>query len=314
MPTRQALDLALRYNRTISGLEASTIERLNAAMDRAYRDLERELRRTYPAIASNQSLFVTQRKVLILEQLGETLQLVRPDQAAFYQQTLQETLQTANELGRTLADELISATNPSQAVAALSNVNIEAAALQARDGADRLRRYSEEFRGRASAIVEQGLIQGWGPARVADLMRRELGTTKSKAETLARTEVLSALNDAAQQRYAENGLQYFQWIATPSEASCKYCISRNMQVFRLGTKIPSHPRCRCVAAPYDKRWQDLGLTDDAFAKEYRDRLIDDADKLGVKPDAGVTPFEKYAGLTKAPKPFWSPSREIDTNS
>lgn len=243
MPTRQALDLALRYNRTIAGLEASTIERLNAAMDRAYRDLERELRRTYPAIASNQSLFVTQRKVLILEQLGETLQLVRPDQAAFYQQTLQETLQTANELGRTLADELISATNPNQAVAALSNVNIEAAALQARDGADRLRRYSEEFRGRASAIVEQGLIQGWGPARVADLMRRELGTTKSKAETLARTEVLSALNDASQQRYTENGLQYFQWLATPSEASCKYCINRNMQVFKLGTRIPAHPRC-----------------------------------------------------------------------
>jgi len=310
MPTREALQLMERYNRAVQGLENSTVDRLHKAMDAAYRDLEKELRRTYPDIASNQTLLATQRKVLLLEQLGETLQVVRPDAAQFYQQTLQETLQTANQTGRTMADELISAVNPSTGVAALSDIPIEAVALQARDGLERLRRHSEEFRGKASAIVEQGLIQGWGPAKVADLLRSELQTTKSKAETIARTEILSALNDAAQQRYADNGIEGVQWICTIGDV-CKYCVGRNTQVYPTGkVRVPAHPRCRCVLLPWRPSWADKGLTDE-FIKDYEDKRLKDLEKLGQKPSKGITPFEKAAGLTEPPKPLWTIAGGLD---
>ena len=146
MPTESALKLMSRYDRSIAGLEDATVERLHSAMDKAYRSLEKELRTTYPAIASNTTLLASQRKILILEQLGETLQVVRPDQAEYYQQSLQESLQTANQTGRTMADELISAVAPNTGIPELANVGIEAAALQARDGFERLRRHSEDFR------------------------------------------------------------------------------------------------------------------------------------------------------------------------
>lgn len=214
MPTREALQLMERYNRAVQGLEDATVQRLHTAMDRAYRDLERDLRKTYPAIAENRTLLATQRKVLLLEQLGETLQVVRPDDAQFYQQTLQETLQTANQTGRTMADELAAAIAPTTGIAPLADIPIEAAALQARDGWERLRRHSEEFRDKAGAVIEQGLIQGWGPSKVSDILRSQLQITKGRAETIARTEILSALNDAAQERYQQNGIEHVQWIVT----------------------------------------------------------------------------------------------------
>lgn len=305
MPSEKALQLMERYNLAIAGLEDATVQRLHTAMDEAYRSLEKELRTTYPAIASNKALLASQRKVLILEQLGEALQVVRPDQADYYQRSLQTSLQTANQTGRTMADELIQAVDPASAVASLSNVAIEAAALQARDGFERLRRHSEDFRGKASAIVEQGLIQGWGPAKVADLLRSELKTTKSKAETIARTEILSALNDSAQQRYAANGVEGVQVICTIGDV-CPICAARNTQVYPVGKiSVPFHPRCRCILLPWKASWQEKGLTDEAFIKDYQDQRLSDLDKAGLKPSRGVSPFEKAAGLTEPPEPIWT---------
>lgn len=303
MPTQQALQLLDRYNRAIARLEDATTQRLHDAMDRSYRQLERDLRTSYSNISRNDTLLASQRKVLILEQLGETLQVVRPDQAAEYQRSLQTALQTANQTGRTLADELAQAVDSTTAVGALSNIPIEAVALQARDGLERLKRHSADFRQKTSAIVEQGLIQGWGPAKVADLLRSELAVTKSKAETLARTEILSALNDSAQQRYKDNGIEAVQVICTIGDV-CPYCAARNTQVYPVGKiRVPFHPRCRCILLPYRPAWQEKGLTDDEFLQRYRGDRLRDLEAAGGKPNNGVTPFEKAAGLTTPPKPL-----------
>ncbi len=305
MPTREALQLLERYNQAIADLEQSAVARLNNAMNAAYRDLEGELRSIYPAIAQNDTLLATQRKVLILEQLGETLSVVREADTEYYQQTLQDALATANQTGRTLADELVQAIAPNSGVPELGNVNLEAAALQARDGFQRLRRYSDEFKDKASAVIEQGLIQGWGPAKVADILREQLKTTKSKAETIARTETLSALNDAAQQRYAANGIEGVQWVCTIGDV-CPYCVHRNMKVYPVGkVRCPAHPRCRCVLIPWRSAWQADGLTDDEFTQNYQDQRLSGLAKLGQKPNSGPTPFEKAAGLTSAPQPLWT---------
>lgn len=306
----KSFQLIDRYTQATADLEAKTIARLDAALDAAFRQLERELRATYPAIAAKGDLLATQRKVLILSELGETLQLIRPEQQAEYERLLNETLKTANQTGTTLADELVKARQPESMVPSMAGINLEAAALQARDGAERLRRHAEEFRSRASAVIEQGLIQGWGTGRVSQILRTELGTTKSKAETIARTEVLSALNDAAQERYKRYGVEYCQWVVTIGDV-CPICVARSGKVYEVGkVRVPAHPRCRCVLLPWRKEWQEMGLTDDEFTRSYTTKRVGDLEKAGFKPNNGVSPFEKMAGATRPPEAVWKPGDPV----
>lgn len=310
MAKPKTFTLTDRYNQTTDRLEAKTVARLDAALDRSFRQLEQELRATYPKIAANGDLFATQRKVLILNELGETLQLVRPGQQAEYERLLNETLKTAAQTGSTLADELVKAKNPDSIVPSMAGINLEAAALQARDGAERLRRHSEDFRNKASAVIEQGLIQGWGTGRVSQVLRAELGATKSKAETIARTEVLSALNDAAQERYKRYGVEYVQLIVTIGDV-CPFCVARSGNVYEVGKiRVPLHPRCRCVLVPWRKEWQEMGLTDDEFIAEYTAKRIGDLEKAGFKVNNGLSPFEKMAGATKPPELVWKPGMVV----
>ena len=307
MTTRDAFLITDRYDSAINDLEADAISRLNTALDASYKTLEKESRRSYSGLQSQGSLVAAQRKLLILDELGQTLDLIKPDDEPSYQALLQDTIQASDDMGGLLADELIQAYDSDFPLAQFARISLEAAALQARDGVQRLNKHSQDFRAAASAVVEQGLIQGWGPGRVTQILRREVGATKSKAETIARTEISSALNDAADQRYKDNGIEYFQLFVTPSDSLCPYCAARNGKVYKVGAmRIPLHPRCRCLKLPWSKSWQEKGITDDAFVKDFRDRTLDELKADGQKPNNGATMWERKSGLTKAPQAVWTP--------
>jgi SPP1 gp7 family putative phage head morphogenesis protein len=305
--TQAALKLIDRYNRSTAGLEAAVIERIDTALDSAYRELERELRQVYPRIQGQGDLLPTQRKLLLLSELGELLQVVRPEQQAEYEAMLTEALKVANQSGATLGEQLIKAFEPDAQIKSFAGVPIEAVAMQARDGTQRLYRHSEDFRNRASAVVEQGLIQGWGAAKVAGVLRSELGTTKSKTETIARTEILSSLNDAAQQTYQDNDIELVQLIATADDRLCPTCSFRNGFVYPVGKiRVPLHPRCRCYVLPFKAAWQQLGLTNDTFTQKFRQQGLTELKAQGLEPNKGLSPFEKMAKLNAPPQPVWMP--------
>ncbi|MEM9945312.1 MAG: minor capsid protein [Cyanobacteria bacterium P01_D01_bin.36] len=307
MTTRDAFLITDRYDRAINDLEADAIARLNAALDAAYKNLEKQLRASYSGLQSQGALVAAQRKLLIVDELSQALDLIKPDDEPSYQALLQDSIQASDDMGGLLADELIQAYESDFPLAQFARVPIEAAALQARDGVQRLSRHSQDFRTAASAVVEQGLIQGWGPSRVTDILRKEVGATKSKAETIARTEISSALNDAADQRYKDNGIEYFQLIVTPSDSLCPYCAARNGKVYKVGSMhVPIHVRCRCLKIPWSKSWQEKGITDDTFIQDFRDRTLADLAADGQAPNNGPTYWEKKAGLKTAPKPVWNP--------
>ena len=306
MTNPRVVQLALESERIINRLGEEAANRLIQALDRAFRELDRQLRESYPTIANNDSLLSYQRNLLILEELGETLQLIKPEEAEIYRQMLERTLETANELGQTMGGELIRATAPGSAIQAFGGVPARAVAIVAEESFNRLQRHGAEFASRATAAIEQSLIQGWGPRRLGRVLEAELGITKGRAERIARTETMSAFNRSASQRYAENGVEGEQWLTTQGEV-CPYCSARSGNVYRVGEAlIPAHPHCRCILVPWKKAWQDDGLTDDEFIEEYaRDRLRDLGD---IPPNYGPTPFEKAAGLTEAPSPLWQPNR------
>ncbi|MEO0988158.1 MAG: minor capsid protein [Cyanobacteria bacterium J06639_14] len=302
---REIQALLGRYDRAIDGLETDAIARIQSAFDSAFRGLEQELRTAYPELQAVGSLVVAQRKVLILDRLGSFLNLVNPSQAENYQRLLEELLQLSSATGGDLAGQLIQAYESTE-LQTFSGIPVEAIANQAAEGMRRLSRYSEDFRDRASIIIGMGLTQGWGAGRVATALRNELGLAKGKAETLARTEVLSALNQSAIARYQQNGIEYVQWAASPSEV-CPFCVARNQQVFKASEIVfPPHPRCRCFLVCWSPFWQAKGLTDDQFAEEYRQQGIAELAAQGQRPNSGLAPFEKSAGLERPPQAAWTP--------
>ncbi|HEY9737537.1 MAG TPA: minor capsid protein [Trichocoleus sp.] len=308
---RKLENLVERYSNAVAGLDADVVERLSDALDASYRNLERELRKIYPEWESMGSLYAAQRRLLLMEQLKPVLAMVRPDQEAEYEALFTEAIRLSHTSGATLADELVNLVEPGYPLLEFSTIPIEAAALQARDGIQRLRKHDEEFRSQASAIVEQGLLQGWGAAKVAQQLASELGALKAKAETIGRTEVMSAFNDSAQQRYEENGLEV-QVIVTPSEALCSICVARNGNVYPVGkVRVPFHPRCRCILLPWSKAWQELGLVDEQFMRDYRRDNLIKARAQGIEPDYRASYWERKAGQPTAPKPLWQPASRAE---
>ena len=313
---RKIEDLVNRYDRAVNGLEADVIARLNESIDASYRSLERELRQRWPAWESQGQLFAVQRRLLLLDELKDVIELVRPEQRSQIEQLFSEALTLTHRTGATLADELTRLIDPGYPLQEFSTIPIEAAALQARNGVERLYRYNDDFRRAVSGVVEQGLIQGWGADKVArilrgaDEMKGRFGAAqlKGKAETIARTEIMSAQFDAVEQRYQQSDIQYFQWMVTPNEALCQICAARNMRVYWLGSvRLPAHPRGRCVALPWSPIWQAEGLTDEPFAEEFRQKGLDLIKERGLLPEYGPTWWERRnQGLEQAPPHVWSP--------
>ena len=300
-----------RYDAATSALDQAVTDRISKSMDAAFRAMVAELERQYPIWESQGSLYASQRRLLLLNELGPLLAIVRPEQAAEYERLMSEALQLAHTTGATLADELVRTRDPGYPLQDFTTIPIEAAVAQARDGVGRLYRYDEEFRTAASGIVEQGLIQGWGTKRVQGVLERELGVAKSKAETLARTEVMSALNTASQERYERNNISYIQVFNTPSERLCGFCAARHGNVYEVGqVSVPFHPRCRDVIAPWLPRWQQQGLTDDAAVEASRAAIVAEFEAGGGRLSYGPTSWEKKAGLTAAPTPVWKPGDAV----
>lgn len=306
MGGREIEQIIDKYDRLLATSEDAVISRVNAALDAAYKRLEAELLKSYAKYSGNTSLLPNQRKLLILDELGTLLQLLNTRNSEQIQQDLENLLKGSYDNGVKLADELVKAISNEQ-LQSFASVNLDAVQAQARDGMKRLGRHSEEFASRASAIVEMHLATGSGVRKVARALRAELGIAKGRAETIARTETLSALNTASQQRYKELGVEYIRWVATASDRrTCPLCSARNGNVYELGAvMIPGHPRCRCTSVPWKKEWSKLGLSGDDWASDFHQQGIAELSASGKQPDYGLSPFERYAGLTEPVKPAYT---------
>lgn len=303
MTLRTAVATVERYDRAVAGMEDAAVQRLNRALDGAAVQLESQLRQSYDAIASNATLLQAQRRLLVLQELGSLLQIVRPELAGSYQAMFADVITLSTQTGATLGDELIKALAPGSVLPAFSNPPIEAVAIAARDTYNRLSRYGQQFADNATNIISEGLLQGWGVGRLTPLIRNQLGVTKGRAEMIVRTEAISNLSSAAQARYTDAGVDGVIWLPVKNRV-CKYCAGRAGKVFKLSEiRHPPHPQCRCTLVPYKREW----ALDEDFLQEYRDKVIANSDAT----DNGLAPFEKSAGFKTAPTPLWTPGQPKD---
>ena len=255
---KDVFPIAERYDRATADLGSATVQLINRRIDASYRDLVKEIEDGWQAIAANKSIIPQQQRILIAEQLGEVLHIVNPRERDNYTSLLNSALLKANDLGAEYYERVYPLIFPGpgtkKALQATTGVPIEALRNQVEEGVKRLYRHGDDAAREISAIVEQGLIQNWGPKKVAAAVEMTAGVVKGHADMIARTEIMSAFNGATKARAAQHGA-YVLWIAIGDARTCPFCVSRNMQAFKAAeVQIPAHPRDRCNIAPLHPEW------------------------------------------------------------
>jgi len=118
-----------------------------------------------------------------------------------------------------------------------------------------------------SAVLAQGLAEGRGPMDIARrLIDRVEKIGKTRARTLARTEVINAHAEATLNAYEEAGVEGVEVeseFATAGDAQvcpeCRQLEGRTFTLARARGVIPVHPNCRCAWVPAIVRGENVVL-------------------------------------------------------
>lgn len=305
----RTLSLIEKTDRLLKSSEDKTIDRVNQALESAYKQLERELLRAYTKHSDNASLLPRQRKLLILNEVANLLQLINTRNSAQIQAELENLLRGADEQGRSMAADLVEAIGNEQ-IQSFAGVNLDAVRFQAQDSYKRLYRWSEVMQDKISSIVEMHLAIGSGSRKMATALRTELGILKGRAENIARSETIQALDSATREAYKRADVGYVQRIATQDSRLCSRCAARAGNVYRIDEAPAAiHSQDRCYNAPWKKEWAELGLVNTDWIDKHAAAVRKQVEGRGEKLDSSAAQFEKAAGI-KPPTPVWEPGQKI----
>lgn len=259
------------YDKALEGLEADAIARMNQAIDDTYKQLINKLNKTYPRLSKIPALLETERAALLVEELGHLLSIINPKDRDVYEEMFRGLLGDSSELGAGMVEELIREVDPQFKVASFTKVPAKAMAIAAKNSYQRLLRHGEVFSDKATNTIIRGLAAGWGNKRIASAIKEATKTTKSNAETIARTESANAAVGAAKSRYKESGIEYVIWTTVITEV-CPWCTAKAGKIFRVeDVVIPQHPRCRCGLIPVTPDWARNNVLDFEEIADYSDR-------------------------------------------
>ena len=125
------------------------------------------------------------------------------------------------------------------------------AVLQSRN-LSALKGITDEMSKQIVSALTEGLLMGDGvPMLTARIMDRCDKIGRTRAETMARTETMYAVNQGATIRYAQAGITKVKFLAGLDERACDECEGYHGEVFDIGDEpsLPIHPRCRCTYSP-----------------------------------------------------------------
>lgn len=297
---------------TLNNLEAKAVKEMNKVFKAALAELVLNLEKTYPKYLKGETLATIRAKFLIQE-LAEYMVLFNPKSEKTIQKQLDQLIKAAYaqgiELGNFEMQELdkgVASFNPTP-VSLGTKPMVEAASFVIKNSMDRLKNYSMQFSSEASSLLALNLTLGVPVKKTAAQIRDRFSIAQSKAVTIARTETMSALNEASTFVAKQNGLDAVQFFATEDKDTCPYCLGRNQRIYKIDDiKVPLHPRCRCFLQPFSTDWVDSEgeVFDAQWSRDYY------YSAKGNRPTiTGAAPFEKMAGL-EPPEAIWSPTEKI----
>lgn len=107
------------------------------------------------------------------------------------------------------------------------------------------------------ATIEQAVEEGWSNEQLAKGLREMYGFSKTRAMTIARTEIAMASVNGSMLKWIASGFVTKKlWLLSNSEGVCTICQGNTGEAVPLLGKFPSgdmsppaHPNCRCSVAP-----------------------------------------------------------------
>lgn len=328
--------VVIQTDRALRRLEAERVRALRRYLDESLRRLIDRIRIGWPAaleqVAGTSRILAEARARSQLVQLQAALDALRlgnpttgvpalmrdvivlgQAQSLTQQRAILEEVARAARSGSVTAQVL----DEIEALARFTSaINMTAVEAQVTNATARLARYADATIDRINQAVVDGLVRGSGWRPVAREVRgavlgdgRAAGTRGGlafQAETIARTELVSSMQDARDRFYEERGIDLVIWYATEDERTCAFCGARSGNVYRRDdVVIPAHPRCRCVASAARREWFELGILNADDLRQHRaDVLAAYRAEHGetARFATGPSPFEKAAGRTSPPTP------------
>jgi len=290
--------------------ETQTIDRTNEAIDRSFGELSQKLRKAWPKYSEGDT-FATDRATLLIAELSAAINVLDPQspRTKSIQKEYRALLKLSDQNGNQLAGQLLASYGDDRVVAVDSTVSMQADVLAqvSKEAYDRLLKHGATFANEASIIVQQGIIQGWGAKKTAAALASRTGIVKTRAEMIVRTESAKGQNKAAEKRYAAEGVDLIQVVETQDDRVCPYCAARAGRIYKIGEyEVVKHPNCRGYSIPVKQEWIDEGLVDFDWATEHSKNAIAKAGGA----NNGLSAFERSAGLSAPPTPFWSPGQPL----
>lgn len=104
-----------------------------------------------------------------------------------------------------------------------------------------------------------GLSEGVNPRALASDLSFWLGSSRARALTVARTEMLSSYRGAQLANFRANSdvVEQWQWSCAFDDRTCGACIALDGSIHPLDEDMASHPCCRCSALPVTKSFADI---------------------------------------------------------
>lgn len=163
---------------------------------------------------------------------------------------------------------------------------LQSYSLRQMDWKLRMKNYSEEARRKLLSTISQGYASGMGAQEMVIAIQRVISVIKHRAVRIARTESQFASNTALQEIYSSmpDVVKGIEYVVTLDDRTCPVCggyagneyyYDPKGQQYSVASapQVPLHPLCRCVYAPIERDWEELGGKPKANAPK-RDKAPD----------------------------------------
>jgi SPP1 gp7 family putative phage head morphogenesis protein len=103
--------------------------------------------------------------------------------------------------------------------------------------------------------MSRSMVEGFEKGETINLLKARVRDVtdfgKNRAEVIARTETMRAVNGAARDRYRQEGVEEVEFLAAWDPRTCPECEGLHGKIFPLdkAPDLPIHPQCRCTLAP-----------------------------------------------------------------
>lgn len=269
------LETTLRaFRASLSAEERDIRLRMRRAYRAAIQSLQGDLRRAQERIAELQADGKPVPRWRLLQE-GRIRQLIAQTELAFsgFGQTVSREVilrqQAAVRKAQGDALRLIEAGfGPGPVGARLPLVTLPEGALRELVGAlqpeSPLSGVLRSFAGDAAKVVEDQLVSGMAAGKnsrdIARSIVRQLGVSRTRAETIVRTELHRRYRNASLAVMREQGhlLKGWRWSAAKSPRTCAACLALDGRIFELNEPARNHVNCRCSVVPVPKSWKSLG--------------------------------------------------------